>query len=367
MKRLNRIVSQLQQTNDIQNNHCFNAYSNEVVIFDNRPTGNVTTTNFRINKEVISSLNNDEILIKILCISIDPYLRFTMFKPGAKASDDFINIPLNSKMKATAIAEIVESRNKDYKIGEKICGAFGVEKYSVINPNQERFIEKMDPNIDPKYYLTYLAVGIGVSSFFGVNYISKPVKPGDIVAVSAASGSVGCIACQLYKNKGAKVIAITGGKYKKEYLLNELKLYACIDYKNENVDSELKKYAPDGVDIFWDNVGGKLLDIVLDNLRFKAQIIVCGQISQYLGNLENDNVYGPKNYGNLAVKSAQMTGFLMHHYANKIKEARMKLLEMVENNSVSLKETSFYGVHNFASALSAVLTGNKMGKTLLYP
>jgi len=215
-------------------------------------------------------------------------------------------------------------------------------------------------------YLTYLGIATGCSAYAGAHYTSKAVKQGDIVVVNAASGAVGSIVCQLYRNKEAKVIGITGGEQKKKYLLDTLKIYQCINYKEENIEQKLTEYAPNGFDIAWDNVGGEQLDVLLNHLNQNAQIILCGAVSQY-SQMKNGNTFGPKNYLKLSEKNAQMSGFNMFGYFDKVKEIRKELLNMVENKKLLIKEVPIYGLNNFSLAMSKLLKGDKNGKILLFP
>merc|ERR1712130_353081 len=179
-------------------------------------------------------------------------------------------------------------------------------------------------------------------------------------------GAVGSIVCQLYRNKGAKVIGITGGAQKKKYLLNTLNLYQCIDYKTENIGDRLRQYAPNGFDVAFDNVGGTQLDILLENVAENGQIVVCGAVSQY-NNLDKGRVYGPKNYIKLVERNAEMTGFNMFAYFDKLMDIRKDLLKMVKSGKLVIREVPIYGLDNFSLAMTKLLNGDKNGRLLLFP
>lgn len=367
MQRATKIFSQLN-SNLVASNKL---YQNETVILDNYPVNDVKPSNFRIKRETLHTpLNTGDILIEITCISIDAYLRTTMYK-NPKIHH---GVALNKKMTSIAVGRIIESRNNNYNIGQFVTGGLGIEKYTLITSKQLQSgmsgIQKINSKnaADAEHYLTILGLTSGCSAYAGVNYAgTKPVGKDSVIAVNAASGAVGSIVCQLYRNKGCKVIAITGGAKKKQHLLEGLGLYACIDYKNEDLERGIKRYAPDGVDVFFDNVGGKQLDILLGNLKENAQIILCGAISQYSTNLESGNLDGPSNYLKLAEKNAEMKGFTMFAYMDKLHKIRTDLSNMVDNGTLSMKLTPVHGVENFAVAMDKLLKGDKIGKVLLYP
>ena len=172
--------------------------------------------------------------------------------------------------------------------------------------------------------------------------------------------------CQLYRERGCKVIAITGGADKKQYLMNNLGLYKCIDYKSEDIGKRLREYAPNGFDVAFDNVGGEQLDILLNNMNDKAQIVICGAVSQY-SKLDGDDAYGPRNYFNLVPKNAEMRGFNMFEYVNKLPEIYAGLMRLVKNGRLLIREVPIYGLDNFSVAMDRLLKGDKNGKILLYP
>eukprot|EP01084_Bolivina_argentea_P155724 271371_1 len=370
MNRLRHIVAHIEPNNasSLNNKQCMKQYTNKSVVLNSYPSGVPLPENFRIKQQSINTLNNGDILVEIQCISIDAYLRTKMFKE----SQLHAAVPLGGKMTSLAYGKIIESRNNKYKVGEYISGGFPVEKYTVVTKKQLKanmFQKIVSPSGNPndlRYYLTYLGLATGCSAYAGAYYVTKDIKQGDIAVVNAASGAVGSIVCQLYRNKGAKVIAITGGLNKKKYLLETLGLYKCIDYKTENIDTKLSEYAPKGFDIAFDNVGGEQLDILLNHLNEDAQIVLCGAVSQY-NTMEDGDMYGPKKYLELAVKNAQMKGFTMFKYYDKLREIRSDLLRMVKNGTLVIKEVPIYGLNNFSSAMAKLLTGDKNGKILLYP
>ena len=369
LNRIRKILNQINSTNSssLSDKQCMNQYMNESVTLTSYPSGDVSPSNFKIIQTAINSLNNGDILVQIECISIDAYLRTKMYPKSHLHK----KIPLGGKMTSIAIAKVIESRNNNFKIGVYLSGTFPVEKYSIISTAalNKNMYEKIRTELvkDVKYYLTYLGIATVCSAYVGAYYVSKPLKSGDIAVVNAASGAVGSIVCQLYRNKGCKVIGITGGKDKKKYLLDTLGLYQCIDYKSENIDEKLKEYAPKGFDVAFDNVGGEQLDILLSNINDNGQIVICGAVSQYSGSMQKGYVYGPKNYMNLVTKNGEMAGFNIFKFMNKIPEIRQDLLRMVRNGTLVIREVNVYGLDNFCVAMDKLLKGDKNGKILLYP
>jgi NADPH-dependent curcumin reductase CurA len=192
------------------------------------------------------------------------------------------------------------------------------------------------------------------------------VKSGDTVVVSAAAGAVGTIACQLAKIKGAKVIGIVGGPEKCDFLVNELGMDGAIDYKNQDVDKELSIKAPEGIDVFFDNVGGDLLDIALYHIKDRARVVICGAISQY-GSMETEKrfVQGPKLYLRLAEKCARMEGFTVLHYTDQFAEAARNILQYYYLGKLRMPSHIENGIESFPGALELMFNGGHTGKLIV--
>jgi len=348
-------------------NECAKQYRNESVVLASYPADDVLPENFRVETSMVGALNDGDILVETQCISIDAYLRVTMKKESADG-DLHEAVKIGEKVRSLAVAKVVESRNDAFKVGDYVSGGLPVERYTVLPKEKAAFVEKIElaskDARDARHYVTYLGIATGCSAYAGAYYATKNIQPGQIAVVNAASGAVGSIVCQLYRNRGCKVIAITGGKEKQQYLLDTLKLYQCIDYKSQDIEQKLREYAPHGFDIAFDNVGGQQLDSLLKHLGEGAQIVVCGAVSQYA---DIDNLQGPKNYLQLVVKNASMTGFNMFAYMDRVPEIRQDLLRMMKNGSLVIKEVPVYGLQNFPVAMNKLLKGDKNGKILLYP
>jgi NADPH-dependent curcumin reductase CurA len=222
-------------------------------------------------------------------------------------------------------------------------------------------LRKLDPNIVPlPKYLGGLGMP-GFTGYFGMTDIGQP-KAGDIVVVSAAAGAVGSVASQIAKNAGAKVIGIAGGPVKTSYLRDELLLDGVVDYKNESVGQSLDRLAPEGVDVYFDNVGGETLDAVLARIRRHARIVLCGGISQY-GEL--GSVRGPSNYLQLIAQSGMMRGFTMLDYVSRIQEAGMALGGLMLQGKLKTREHIVKGIDSFPEALAMIYAGENFGKLMI--
>lgn len=358
--------------------HDVRRYTNKSAVLEQYPddaSGEITKDTFStLSEEIVPNvLEDDEIIVKIESLSIDGFLRTTMFKPDPTKVNPG-RVSLGGKMHAFGAGKVIESKNNtNFKCGDYIMGNFPVSKYSLIkksdfnNPFGPNYINIDTSKISANDHLTFLGTATGVSAYAAVYYVSNKVKKDDIIVVNAASGGIGSLVCQLYKNLGGKVIGITGGENKKDYLLNTLKLHQCIDYKNENINDKLKEYAPNGFDIGFDNVGGKQLEILLDNLKSsQGEIILCGALSEYSkGSVEDIN--GPSNYMQLCFKNAQLKGFAVYEYLDRIDQIKNELINMIVNEKLILNQVPIYGIENFYLAMKKLMDGDKNGKILLHP
>ncbi|NJN50761.1 MAG: NADP-dependent oxidoreductase, partial [Gammaproteobacteria bacterium] len=215
----------------------------------------------------------------------------------------------------------------------------------------------------PPTYLGVLGLTTGLTAYVGLLEVIN-VNQGDTVVVSGAAGAVGSVACQLARIAGARVIGIAGGADKTRYLTDTIGADAAIDYKNEDVGARLTELAPKGVDVFFDNVGGELLDTVLDRIATGARVSICGAISQYQ---HLDDVRGPKLYLRLAERNARMCGFTVDHYASKFGEASVRLAGWMNEGKLKLPEHVEPGIDRFPGALIKLFTGGHKGKMLVTP
>src|SRR4029453_18456906 len=244
-----------------------------------------------------------EFLVKVLQISLDPAMRGWM-----NEGKSYIRpVAIGEVMRAGGAGKVVASRHKDYKEGDLVAGSFGVQEYAISDGKGAR---KVDTRFAPlPVYLGTLGMP-GMTAYFGLLEVGKP-QPGDTVVVSGAAGAVGTVVGQIAKIKGCRAIGIAGGADKCRYLTEELGFDAAIDYKAGDVKEGLKQHCPQGVNVYFDNVGGDILDTVLTRIARGARIVICGAISQYNNTAP---VKGPSNYLSLLVNRASMTGMVVFDY-----------------------------------------------------
>lgn len=327
---------------------------NKQVILKQRPVGLPDENTWEHIETDIPTAQDGQVVVKQHYISLDPAMRGWM-------NDTKSYIPpvqLGEVMRAGSVGEVIESKHSEFKVGDIISGAGGVQQYAVTDG---KGWYKVDPKLVPMpVYIGTLGVP-GMTAYFGILDVGA-IKEGETVLVSGAAGAVGSIVGQIAKIKGCTVIGIAGGPEKCQYLKDELGFDGAIDYKNENVYKSLKELCPKGIDVYFDNVGGEILDIALANLRMKARIVVCGAISQY-----NDlkNVYGPKNYLNLLVYRARMEGLVVFDYADQYQKAAMEMGMWMAQGKLKSKEDIYEGIENFRDTFLRLFSGEKLGKLVL--
>ena len=328
---------------------------NKQLKFVKRPTGEADASTWILETNPIPELQDGEILVKQHYVSLDPAMRGWM-----NDSKSYIEpMAIGSVMRAGAVGQVVAvNNNPDFKVGDYVAGFGGVQQYAVSDGKNSR---KIDPSLAPlPTYLSTLGM-TGMTAYFGILEVGK-IKEGDIVLVSGAAGAVGSVVGQIAKIKGCKVIGIAGGADKCKYLLEELGFNGAIDYKNEDVRKRLKEECPEGIDVYFDNVGGEILDIALSKLRLHARIVICGAISQYNNKTA---VKGPSNYLSLLVNRATMQGMVVFDYAAKYGEAAKTMSAWMAQGKLKSKEAIFEGIENFPQTYQRLFTGEKLGKLVL--
>ena len=243
-------------------------------------------------------------------------------------------------------------------MGEHVVGMFGVQDYAVSNG---KGVTRVDPKLAPlPVYLGTLGMP-GMTAYFGLLEIGK-AKAGDTVVVSGAAGAVGQVVGQIAKIKGCRVVGIAGGADKCRYVVDELGFDACIDYKNEDVKKGLKQHCPQGVNVYFDNVGGEILDIVLTQLAMHARIVICGAISQYNNTTP---VKGPSNYMSLLVNRATMAGMVVFDWADRYGEAAREMGGWLQSGKLKTREDVVEGLETFPETLLKLFKGENTGKLVL--
>ena len=328
---------------------------NKQIILKNRPKGFPDENTWAIETVIIPELKEGEILIEHHYVSLDPAMRGWM-------NDTKSYIPpieLGHVMRAGAIGKVIKNNNNPkFEIGDCVTSWGGVQQYSLSNGDSWY---KVDDTLAPMpMYLGTLGMP-GMTAYFGILEVGK-IKEGDIVLVSGAAGAVGSIVGQIAKLKGCTVIGIAGGQEKCDYLKNELGFDEAIDYKNENIYSALKKKCPKGVDVFFDNVGGVILDAALSKLRMHAKVVICGAISQYNN---KHKINGPSNYLSLLVTRSSMQGMVVMDYTKEFGTAAKQMGIWMKEGKLKSKEDVYEGIENFQETYNRLFSGKKNGKLVL--
>ena len=325
------------------------------MILISRPTGIPEKNTWSFEKELISEIKDGQILIKHQYISLDPAMRGWM-----NNSKSYIPpVEIGTVMRAGTVGEVIQvNNNTNFKVGDFVSGWGGVQEYSMSDGKNYSIIK--DKNNPIHRYLGALGMP-GMTAYFGIINEGK-IKSGEIVLVSAAAGAVGSLVGQIAKIKGCKVIGVAGGKEKCKYVKEQLGFDEVIDYKNDNIYSALKKYCPEGIDVYFDNVGGEILDAALAKLRMNARIVICGAISQYNN---TSRTKGPSNYLSLLVNRATMSGMVVFDYKNDYPMAINQISEWFNQGKLKSNESIFEGIDNFYEIFLKLFNGNKRGKLIL--
>jgi NADPH-dependent curcumin reductase CurA len=320
-----------------------------------RPTGLPKHSDWELTEEPIPTPGSGELVAAVSHISVDPAMRGWM-NAGASYIDP---VEIGTVMRAAAVGRVLASEHPEFEPGDHVYGTFGVQEYAL---SDGRGVIKLDPSLAPApAYLGTLGLS-GLTAYFGLLDVGK-LKDGDTVVVSGAGGAVGNVAGQIAKIKGARVIGIAGGESKCRWLVEELGFDAAIDYKADDVRVALREAAPDGVDVFFDNVGGEILDAVLTRLARGARVVICGAVSQYNA---TDGVRGPANYLALLVARASMTGMVIFDYAPRYGEASSEIaVWLADGRLISREDVLEGGVKSFPDALLKLFAGENTGKLVL--
>ncbi|WP_020672870.1 NADP-dependent oxidoreductase [Amycolatopsis nigrescens] len=320
-----------------------------------RPSGLPKPTDWEYRAQPVAGPADGEFLVEISHLSLDPAMRGWM-----NAGKSYIPpVEIGEVMRAGAIGRVIESRNPRFAVGDHVSGTFGVQEYAV---SDGREVRKVDPDVAP--LATYLgALGMpGMTAYFGLLDIGRP-KAGQTVVVSGAAGAVGSVTGQIAKIHGCRVVGIAGGAEKCRLLTDELGFDAAIDYKAEDVKAALREHAPDGVDVYFDNVGGDILDTVLTRLARGARIVICGAISQYNN---TEPVRGPANYMSLLVHRASMTGMVVFDYADRFRAASAEMAGWLADGRLKVREHVVEaGLEAFPDTLLSLFSGDNVGKLVL--
>jgi NADPH-dependent curcumin reductase len=320
-----------------------------------RPVGLPKPSDWSHAEEPVSEQGEGEVLVKILYLSMDPAMRGWMNEGRSYIAP----VGVGDVMRALAAGRVVASNHPGLEIGDHVTGLLGAQEYAVVNGNA---LGKADTGLAPlPTYLGTLGMP-GMTAYFGLLDIGRPAE-GETVLVSGAAGAVGGVVGQIAKLKGARAIGIAGGAEKCEYLVEDLGFDAAIDYKSQDVAKALHEHCPKGVDVYFDNVGGEILDAALARLARHARVVICGAISQYNA---TGAMSGPSNYMSLLVNHASMTGFVVSDYGDRYLDGVREMAGwLTEGKIVSREDIAEGGLERFPETLLRLFEGRNTGKLVL--
>ena len=340
------------------------SYSNTRVLLASRPKGLPQPENLTIETVEVPPLKAGQVLVKVDLISLDPAMRGWMNEGKSYAPP----IGIGEVFRALAAGEVVESQHPAFAVGDYVTGTLGAQQYvlregdAAQDPANPAYLRKVDTNLAPlETYLATLGMP-GMTAYFGLLDTGQP-QPGNTVVVSGAAGAVGSVVGQIAKLKGCRVVGLAGDQAKVDYCVNELGFDACINYKTEDVAAALHAACPAGIDVYFDNVGGEILDTVLLQINLKARIVICGAISQYNNTTP---MKGPANYFTLLVNRARMEGILVGDTAAHFGEAAQEMAGWLREGKLTApKVHTEHGIENFLPTLNKLFSGENFGKLVL--
>jgi NADPH-dependent curcumin reductase CurA len=325
-------------------------------VLASRPTGMVEPTCFELRSDDVPVPDEGEFVVRNLYLSLDPAMRGWM--------TDLPNyvppVGIGDVMRGACVGRVDQSRHPDYEPGELVLGVFGWQDYALSDGGGILPVTKVPEGVPPTVPIGILGITT-LTAYFGLKEIAKP-KDGETVVVSGAAGATGSVAGQLARIWGCRVVGIAGGPEKCEWLTGELGFDGAVDYKSENVRRRLRELCPDGIDVFWDNVGGAALEAALANLAMHARVVLCGAISTYNA---AERPPGPSNYMNLLVRRSRMEGFVVFDYLSRTDEALAELLPLIGEGKIRYREDVRDGLECAPQALVDLYTGANTGKLLV--
>ncbi len=320
-----------------------------------RPVGLPKPSDWQITDEAVADPVEGQILVEVSHLSLDPAMRGWM-----NEGKSYIRpVAIGEVMRAGGAGKVVKSSHPKFAVGDTVTGGFGVQQFAL---SDGKGVVKVDTRLVPlPVYLGTLGMP-GMTAYFGLLEIGKP-KEGETVVVSGAAGAVGTVVGQIAKIMGCRVVGIAGGAEKCKYLTSELGFDAAINYKDQDVKTMLKEHCPKGIDVYFDNVGGDILDACLARLAMHARIVICGAISQYNS---TEGMKGPANYMSLLVNRASMTGMVVFDYADRYAEAARAMAGWIKAGRLKTKEDVVEGgIDAFNDTLLKLFRGENFGKLVL--
>ncbi|MBI5095926.1 MAG: NADP-dependent oxidoreductase [Candidatus Hydrogenedentes bacterium] len=322
-----------------------------------RPKGFPKETDFLLVESPIPALKNGEFLVKTSYVSVDPYMRGRMNEGKSYIG----GIELGEVFGGGSVGMVIESKCQDFRVGDAVAGAWRWQEYAVLTPSAEE-VNRVDLSIAP----ISTALGIlgmpGMTAYFGLLSICNP-QPGETVVVSGAAGAVGSAVGQIAKIKGCRVVGVAGSREKVDYVTRDLGFDAAFNYRDgKDHTRRLKELCPNGIDVYFDNVGGPVTDAVFQLINTRARISVCGQISQY-NSVRPET--GPRNLFMLIVRQAKAEGFLVFQFADRYAEATAEMARWLKQGRLKYRESIVEGIENTPRAFIGMLQGENIGKQLV--
>jgi NADPH-dependent curcumin reductase CurA len=320
-----------------------------------RPVGLPKDSDWEHTEEPLGEPGDGEVLVRVNYLSLDPAMRGWMNEGRSYVPP----VGLGDVMRAGGVGTVVASGHGDFAAGDHVVGQTGIQEYALLDGAG---LTKVDPSLAPlPVYLGTLGMP-GQTAYWGLLDIGRP-EAGQTVVVSGAAGAVGGVVGQIARIKGARAVGIAGGEAKCRHVVDELGFDACIDYKAGSVATELRRHCPDGIDVYFDNVGGEILDACLAQLAMRARIPLCGAISQYNS---SEGMQGPRNYMSLLVNRASMTGFLVFDYADRYGEAAREMAVWLQEGRLkTFEDVASGGVQAFPDTFLRLFRGENLGKLVL--
>jgi NADPH-dependent curcumin reductase CurA len=328
--------------------------TNTRVVLARRPNDIATPDHFAIETEEVSELDDGDVRVAVDYISVDAGTRTMLVGEGFHHQ-----VGVGDTVLASGVGRVVESAADGWVEGQAVRGPLGAQTVATLPAT---YLERIDVSAAPiSAYLGALGGSTGITAWIGMRCVARP-KPGDVFVVSAAAGAVGSIAGQIAKLDGARVIGIAGGPAKTDFITSTLGFDHAIDHRNDDIRERLDDLAPDGVNGFFDNVGGPVLDAVLDRLAFRAKVTICGAVSQYN---HMDAVVGPSSYLKLAERQSSMEGFAYFHFPEQIPVAAAELAGWLADGTIVMAEHVLDGIDRYPDALEFMFSGGNIGKLLV--
>ncbi|MCB5199071.1 NADP-dependent oxidoreductase [Loktanella sp. TSTF-M6] len=325
-----------------------------------RPQGKPSTDNFKLQTATLPAVQDGQILVRVICLSLDPYMRGRMDDAKSYAKP----VEIGEVMEGGAVAEVMESRNTDFKPGQIVVGAFGWTSHAISDGEGVRVV-------DPEQAPISTALGVlgmpGITAWVGLNDIGR-AKDGETIVVSAATGAVGGVVGQLAKARNMRVIGVAGGPEKCAFAVEELGYDVCLDHHDHDAKSlsaAIKDAAPDGVDVYFESVGGKTLEAVLTRMNTHGRIALCGMIAWYSGQGVADAQPLPAVWRNILTRRLLVEGFIIFDHYHKFPDFVGQVAPMVADGTVKFREDVAEGLENAPQAFLDMLSGGNFGKQLV--